>query len=681
VVVGVPARPELFVGRGDVLAELDAAFPASRPGAAAAVVGAPAGGAGRVVVQAVHGLGGIGKSTLAAYWALVHARGYGLVCWVTADSQAGIETGLGDLAVALDPDGAAGAGLEVRRERAVAWLVGHGGWLLVLDNVTDPAHVAPLLARLGGAGHVLITSRRAAGWHGIATPVRLDVLALDEAVGLLTAILATPAAPGAALLTEAGRLREDMRGPVEAVCREVGCLPLAVEQAGAYLAQTGLTPGEYLGLLRRYPAQMFAAAGEGTPADRTVARIWRITLDQLADTPLAGDVLRVLAWWAPDAVPRTLLDGLGEPLQVAAAVGRLAAYNLITLTAGGPGGDSVPPVGEQSAGASAVGQAGGFGAEVDPLGVVGAGRISVHQLVQAVARTPDPDDPHRTAEAITRAREQATSALAQAVPRTHHRDPAGWPAWRVLLPHVQDLTGHTPLEAVTGPGAYLMNQAAVFLQMQGVVYAALAMSEHTHAAYLHLHGPDHPDTLTSVNNLALAYQVAGQVGRAVPLYEQALEARRRVLGEEHPDTLRSVNNLAGAYRVAGQVGRAVPLYEQALEACRRVLGEEHPDTLRSVNNLALAYRVAGQVGRAVPLLEQALEACRRVLGVEHPDTLMSVNNLAAAYRVAGQVGRAVPLLEQALEARRRVLGAEHPDTLRVARNLDRAREEQGEEAG
>ena len=326
----LPARPGLFVGRAHELARLDAALA----------------GPGGVVVQAVHGLGGVGKSTLAARWAAAHASDYALTWWITAATPADIDAGLVALAVALQPALSGVLPLEALGEGAVQWLAAHSGWLLVLDNVTDPADVAPLLAR-APAGRYLITSRRATGWHATAVPVRLGVLDPAEAETLLAAIL-TQDQP------------RDLDGAAE-LCAELGFLPLAVEQAGAYLAEVGVTPREYLGLLARYPAAMYQAAAEGSDAARTIARIWRITLDRLADDPLAGQVLRLLGWYAPEAVPRMLLDGLADPPALLRAVGRLAAYSMLTAN---------------------------------------AGILAMHRLVQAVTRTADPGDPHRDPQAI-----------------------------------------------------------------------------------------------------------------------------------------------------------------------------------------------------------------------------------------------------------------------------------------
>ena len=590
-------RPGLFVGREPELARLDAAMA----------------GPGGVVVQAVHGLGGVGKSTLAAHWAAAHAGDHSLTWWITAATPADIDAGLAGLAVALAPALTGVLPLEALREGAVQWLAAHPGWLVILDNVTDPADVAPLLAR-ASAGRYLITSRRASGWHGTAVPVRLDVLDPAEAQALLVAIVA-PGRPGEA------------DGAAE-LCAELGFLPLAIEQAGAYLAQVGATPGEYLDLLARYPAAMYQAAPEGGDAARTIARIWRVTLDRLADDPLAGQVLRILAWYAPDGTPRRLLDGLADPPAVLRAVGRLAAYSMLTA---------------------------------------GEGTLAMHRLVQAVTRTPDLGDPHRDPQAVDAARDQATRQLADAIPGW--QDPAGWPGWRMLLPHIDALASHSPPDTDTQDTAYLLNQAGAFLDSQGQPGRAAGYLRRALACRVRVLGGDHPHTLRSRNNLAHAYQAAGNLGQAIPLYEQVLADSVRVLGADHPQTLGSRNNLAYAYQGAGNLGRAIPLYEQVVADSVWALGADHPQTLGSRNNLAGAYQGAGNLGRAIPLYEQVLADRQRVLGADHPDTLISRNNLAYAYQGAGDLGRAIPLYEQALADRQRVLGADHPDTLISRNNL------------
>ena len=374
------------------------------------------------------------------------------------------------------------------------WLAAHQRWLLIMDNVTDPADVAPLLAR-APAGQYLITSRRATGWYGTAVSIPLDVLADAEAADVLTKIV-----------TQNGP--RDLDGTAE-LCAELGYLPLAIEQAGAFITETGTTPREYLAVLDQYPSEMYRASAEGGDASRTIARIWDVTLDRLADEPLTGRVLRVLAWYAPDAIPRRLLDGLAAPGLAAppallGALGRLAAYSMLSVT---------------------------------------DGTLTVHRLVQAVARTPDPDIPHRDGHAIDLAREMATILLAAAVP-SDLRDPSGWPSWRALLPHIDALASHVQPQADTVITAWLLNITGIFLHTQGAVFRAIPYHERALADSARILGDDDPATLTSRYNLATNYHAAGDLRRAIPLYERALADSTQVLGEDSPQTLDVRSNLA-----------------------------------------------------------------------------------------------------------------------------------------
>ncbi|MGW7529983.1 FxSxx-COOH system tetratricopeptide repeat protein [Streptomyces sp. NPDC054783] len=608
----LPHRPGHFVGRGSELDRLDAAL--AVPGAA--------------LVQAVHGLGGIGKSTLAAYWAATRPHGRAPIRWITADSPAAVRQGLADLATALQPVLAKVLPDQALAEWGLQWLASHTDWLIVLDNVNDPAHIAALIARARG-GRFLITSRLATVWSDAATLVRLDVLEPAESLALLTRIA-----------TSTG-LRRDLDGAAD-LCTELGHLPLAIEQAAAYLAQNPLTtPRTYLELLARDPAQMYRHGAATTPAERTIARVWNITLDRITDLqPEAADLLRTLAWYAPEHIPTTLAGGPSGLPALDAALGLLTAYNMIT-----PDPDTKT--------------------------------LAVHRLVQALTRTPDPDDPHRTPTLTARARDQAAANLHTALPTTWDT-PATWPTWRTLLPHIDALTDHTTQDTDTAATADILNLTGCFLNNQGQPARAIRYHHRALADWVRVLGADHLDTLHSRSNLAYAYRSAGDLGRAIPLYEQTLTDAERVLGEDHPDTLIFRNNLAYAYQPAGDLGRAIPLFEQTLTDSERVLGEDHPSTLTVRDNLAYAYRSAGDLGRAIPLYKQNLTDRVRVLGENHPDTLNSRNNLAGAYRSAGDLGRAIPLFEQNLTDRVRVLGDDHPDTLASHSNLACAYESAGD---
>ncbi|GAA4625834.1 FxSxx-COOH system tetratricopeptide repeat protein [Actinoallomurus vinaceus] len=605
--VNVPFHSQVFVGREEELAALEEAL--AEPGG--------------VVLAAVHGLGGVGKSTLAAHYAAACARRFNPVWWITADSTSAVETGLASLAIGLQPELTRLLPSEALAQRAIAWLAAHDEWLLVLDNVTDPADIAPLLGR-ALTGRVLVTSRLAEGWHRLAAPlVRLDVLSESQAVDLLTQIAGY--GRSGADLDSTG-----LDGAVELV-RDLGCLPLAVEQAAAYLHQTRLSPREYLALLAEQPAVVFDQAARGADAERTIARIWRTTFDRLADVPLAGGLLRILAWYGAEAIPQSLLDRVAEPSRLREALGSLAAYNMIGL---------------------------------------GADAVTVHRLVQAVARTPDPADPHRQESDIATARDGAIVLLELSAP-TDAFDPAGWPTWRTLLPHVAALLDRLPPDTGEIVTADLFNRTGLFLNMQGAPSHAIAYIRRAHEIYLRHFGDDHPATLTVRHNLGSTYAEIGALDQAVPLLQQVVAGREQMLRTDHPDILASRNNLAGAYRRAGNLRQAIALYEQTLADYERVRGVDHRDTLIARGNLASIHLDADDIEQALPLLERAHADSQRLLGPEHPATLTARNNLAIGYQKCGNE-RAIELCGQVLADAERVLGADHPNTLTARGNLAHA---------
>jgi len=565
-----------------------------------------------VIAHVIYGLGGVGKSTLAARYAA--SCDLNPVWWITADTAANIDVGLADLAEALQPGIAAECPQAVLRERALQWLASHDGWLLVLDNVTSPADIQLLISSVP-SGRFVMTSRRAAGWHGIASPIRLGVLEPGEAVDLL-----------ARIITHEGPC--DIDG-AEPLCGELGYLPLAIEQVGAYIVEAGITPREYMALLARAPAVMFVEGAEGTDPERTIARIWRVTLDHLADEPLTGQLLRILAWYAPDAIPRSLLEPLAEPVSVHRAIRRLAAYSMITID---------------------------------------DGMIRIHRLVQAVARTPDPTDPHRYPHLVGEAQRQAMALLRSALPGGDpSSDLATWPNWRQILPHIEAVTNRSTPDALET--AYLLTQAAAFLDSQGATARTVRHFARTRGIYHALLGPNDPATLACNNNLALAYEAAGKLEEATSLLEMTLADASRAIGARHPDTLTTANNLAGAYQRAGNLQQAIPLYRETLAAREQALGPRHRDTLDSLRNLADAYREAGRLKEAIQLLTRAVREQSLVLGPSYPSTLITRRSLACAYRQAGDLPTAITLFEQALDDTQRAMGADHPFTLAVRTEL------------
>jgi tetratricopeptide (TPR) repeat protein len=591
--LNLPQRSEVFVGRADALTHIQHALTGPKP----------------VVVAALHGLGGIGKSTLAAHYASIHQAEYTVVWWITADSPTAIDAGLADLARAIQP-AVAGLPLEQQTAHGIAWLTAHEGWLLILDNINTPDDAQGLLARLS-TGHILITSRLAHGWP---KALSLDVLTSDEAVDMLTQIIRTT-----------DRARE--------LCAELGELPLAIDQAAAYIAQTGITPTEYLDLLAQYPEVMFTETGEGGDAQRTIARTWHVTLNHLSDTPETSHILRVLAWYAPDEIPRTLLDGIADKPTLLRALRRLSAYSMITLH---------------------------------------PDHIDVHRLVQAN---------NRASEHAAAARDFATKSLADALGGQSPIAPQTWPLYRALLPHVQALTDHSSAENDSRDTGFVLNACGQFLREHGNTQLALVYLQRSAIAAERALGADHPNTLISRSNLAYTYCAAGDLQRAIPMLETSLADRKRVLSPNHPDILISRTHLANAYYAAGHLQRAIPMLETILADYAQILGLDHRNTLGSRNNLANAYRAIGDLQRAIPMYETTLADRKRVQGPDHPDTLASRNNLGNAYCAAGDRQQVIPMLETTLADCERVLGVNHPTTSAVRENLEIARKYRDQEPG
>ncbi|WP_406446848.1 FxSxx-COOH system tetratricopeptide repeat protein [Streptomyces sp. NBC_01613] len=599
-------RTELFVGRRAQLDALDAAF--ATPG---------------VVLQALSGLGGVGKTSLAARWAATRAASR-VRWWITADSPVALDVGLTALARALQP-GLTQLPVELQTERALQWLAGHGDWLLVLDNVDHPDHIRPFLDRMAGAGRVLVTTRRATGWHHLTTTIRLDVFTPDESVELFTRILVPQSTA-------------DIDAIVE-VCDELGHLALSIEQAAAFCFEADTSPLSYLDMVRQSPAAICELGPEGGDSERTVAQTWQLTLNRLADTPLAGQILRILAWYAPDHIPRELLDGLADTPALTAAIGRLQAYSMISSNEDGT--------------------------------------LSVHRLVQALARTPHPSDPHRQPHDIELARDQAIGTLDKAFPE-HVEAQQHSLACRGLLPHIEAMLRNCPPERDTSHLTHLFHRTSRYHLVHGVLPRAITYGLRVLSFNQHRCGDDHPNTWASRDVLAAGYWSAGDLDKAIPLYEQNLADRSRLLGREFPDTLHSCIDLASAYNEAGDFARAISLSENVLAVRIRVLGEGHTDTVATRNDLANSCLSAGDMERAILLFQQNLAASKQFLGASHPVTLMCQNNVAYGYQAAGQLVHAIQLYQQSLAQWKKLRGRGNHYTLLAAKYLADAYQEAGD---
>jgi tetratricopeptide (TPR) repeat protein len=598
----IPARSTLFTGREVLLDRLHRVV-----------------GDGRAaVVQAMHGMGGVGKTTTAIEYAHRQAEAYDIGWWINAEDPKLIPDQLAVLARALGLAEAT-TGAEEAVGRLLAGLRQRTRWLLVFDNAEQPDAIRRFLP--GGPGHVLITSRNP-GWDEVAGRLEVDVFARAESVRLLQARVPGVTAP------DAGR-----------IAGALGDLPLAVDQAAALLADTGLTAAEYLDLLTGRAADLLDHAGPGGYPG-SVAASWQVAFDRLAAAdPAALQLLALLAWLAPEPVPRTLLTAapfvLPQPL--AAAAGdplRMAELTALLRRRGV--------------------------ARVNPESLL------LHRVPAGLLR-------ERTAHDLAEHDGWAAVAvrlLQAAAPANPWNNITVWPAWRRLLPHVQAACDPgRDLAAVAAQVSALLITAALYLQTRGEPRAALPLMERAYESNRARLGDDHPSTLAAANNLAISLQALGRYERARQLDEDTLTRRRRLLGDDHPSTLTSANNLALDLRRLREHERARELDEDTLARKRRVQGDDHPNTLRAAHSLAIDLRALGEHERARQLDEDTLTRRRRVLGDDHPETLGSAHSLAINLRALGDHEQALKLDEDTLDRKRRVQGDDHPDTLTSANNV------------
>ncbi len=598
----VPQRNNAFTGRGAILEELR-----DRLSASVTVV----------VPQALYGLGGVGKTQVALEYAYRFAANYDLVWWISAEQPQLIRSSLAELGTELHLPTGENMNDSVR---IVLDSLRQGRpfsrWLLVFDNVDEPDEVREFIPQ--GAGHVLLTSRNQA-WNREARAVEIDVFARDESVLFLTRRV-----PG---LDHSDAAK---------VAERLGDLPLAIEQAAAWLTATGMPVERYLELL---DTQLLRMLDENPPAgyDKTTAATWLLSLDRLRrHTPAAAKLLEVCAFFAPEAIPTTLLYSsrftsvllpfdptLRDPILQGRLVREIGRYALASV-------DSAQTT------------------------------VQMHRLVQAVVQDSlSLDDRAENRRQV----QEILAAAGRGDPDT----PESWPAYARLWPHIRRsgaLASADPevRQLVIDMVRYLYRRAD-FTSSRDLATEALALWRADESV-----GED-PTTLLLCFHLGNALWSLADYTRALQVDEHAVNRLGELVGPDHEYSIMAAGGLAADLRALGRYEDARALDEVSLARAQETFGQYHHRTLMIAGNLGVCLRMLGNFEAAAAIDEETLASRRRYFGDQNPNTLLSAANLGNDLRALGRFLESRSLLEATLATSRTLFGDDHTDTLRAAKHV------------
>jgi tetratricopeptide (TPR) repeat protein len=580
-----------------------------------------------VMPQALHGLGGVGKTQLALEFSHRFRSDYDLVWWISAEQEEFITSAMAEIApqIGIRRDNTEEAAEAVRE--ALRLGRPHKRWLLVFDNAEEPERLARHIPQ--GSGHVIITSRNPA-WSNLAFPVEVDAFSREESIEHLT-----------------NRVDGLDRQAAADVAQLLGDLPLAIELASAWLETTGMPVGEYVQLLE---TQLTQWLDENQPLDYplSAAATWLVSIERLGRRwPAAVRLLELCSCFSPEPISMRLLYS-------DETVNHLLSYD--------------PQLREKMLLARIIREIGRYAlAKVDQ----GRSSIQVHRLVQAVIR--DSMSPEKFAET----EHDVHRILASVRPATGATDdPDNWTAYLDIWPHLGPSNAN---DCVEEPVRSLLVERIRYLWQRGEYEEAITTGRRLETFWLENRGPDDRQLLYLRFHLA-------NVLRSMGDYQAALEIDRDVLerqqakpdGADDVHTLMTSSGLATDLGATGNLAGGLSLARETYERFRDLFGEDYRYTLASANNLSLALRQVGDCFAARELDAETLDFRSQVLGVEHPLTLSSAANLARDMREAGSFRESTGLLRSTLEKYQELFGPEFPETLRTACSLAVSLRKQGE---
>jgi len=593
-------------------------------------------GATAVLPEALHGLGGVGKTQIAIEYVHQHAPEYDVIWWISAERPEQIRQSLTQLGAAL--------GLETGGEQeitiaTVLSALGSGRpyrrWMLVFDNAEDPDTVRRFFPAQN-TGRILVTSRNAQ-WGRIARTVDIDVFSTEESIELL-----------------ARRGPELQREQAARIAQALGNLPLALEQAAAWLSETGMPVDEYLHIFEDERADLDSQRSEllaaGVPVDypEPVAAAWNMSLGRLAERhPGAHQLLQVCSFFAPEPIPRRIFVGvrgvelpaeltqvLRSPVRLGEALREINRYSLVKINHR----DST---------------------------------IQMHRLVRAVLvgrMSPQEQADMRHAAHILLANADPVDVAA-----------GNWPRYAELLVHARFSRA---LDCDDGWVRDMVVNLIRYLYRSGDHLTCAEYGREVVDTWTGRRGEADLQTLDVAGTLGHTLRALGHFREASELNDRSLRLLRESVGEDHPDTLAAIGAVSQSTQVRGDFDASVKLEEDRWRRAVRVFEDGDPTLLAAANDYALALRLVGQYTRARDIDTQARDAANRSLGYDALLTLLITSNLSIDVRESGDYLRSREMQEETLQRVRHVIkDRSAPVSLIAARTLAVARRKAGDHAG
>jgi tetratricopeptide (TPR) repeat protein/transcriptional regulator with XRE-family HTH domain len=590
--------------------------------------------------QAIKGLGGIGKTQIAVEYAYrAHEQGqYTHTLWMNSASKEALMTSFTALAELLPEFPAKNETDQQKLMEAIKhWLEQcPERWFLIFDNADDLSLVQEYFPHHGNGSILLTTRANAVG--SLATSIEVEKMGFVEGTHLLLRRAQRFAEASDEQINEAGN-----------IVVALDHFPLALEQAGAYIEETGCSFGNYLQLYQSQRKALLNRRGtQTTNYPDSVATTWSLSFQKVEQAnPAATELLRLCAFLAPDHIPEELLtDGAQywPSLLQQAAANPFAFDQMIESLLGF---SLVKRLAENHL-------------------------LSIHRLVQAVQMDMlDTEEQRQWAERVV-------TAMNAVFPRDQRNVVASWSLclryldqaqacanliqqWKLTLTEGAELlyrTGRHLHEHVSYAEAEPLYQQAIHVREQGL-------------------GPEHPMVAQPLTGLANLYSRQGKYSEAEPLYYRALQIREQGLGPEHLQVAQSLTGLANLYSRQGKYSEAEPLYYRALQIREQGLEPDHPLIAEPLTGLANLYLGRHKYTEAEPLYQRALLIWEQNLGSKHPQVAYPLIGLADLYREQGKYTEAELLYHRATQVREQGLGSEHPQVAHSLIGLADLYREQG----